>query len=137
MNWRPTEVHLREKIRWSAALILSLAAIVALLTGTGLISLPVGTQETVDGQSASSVATGAKDTDDKPHQQPTPHYNPYPPGILPSNLNSEIARVLREVDFIERRALARWRALPPPIQTGQPPPFRTPGLNRLKRWASS
>ena len=48
---------MREKIKWIAALLLSSAAIVALLTGTGLISLPVGTQETVDGQSASSVAT--------------------------------------------------------------------------------
>ena len=48
-------------------------------------------------------------------------YNPYPPGILPSDLSSEIARVLREVDVIESRALARWHALQPPIRTGQPP----------------
>jgi len=41
-------------------------------------------------------------------------YNPYPPGILPPDLNSEIARVLREVDNIEARAIARWQALPPP-----------------------
>src|SRR3982074_1334989 len=48
-------------------------------------------------------------------------YNPYPPGILPSNLNSEIGRVLREVDVIEDRALARWHTLQPPILAGQPP----------------
>src|ERR1700681_1390960 len=48
-------------------------------------------------------------------------YNPYPPGILPSDLDSEIARVLREVDVIEDRALARWHTLQPPIRTGQPP----------------
>src|SRR5712671_1394347 len=48
-------------------------------------------------------------------------YNPYPPGILPSDLNSEIARVLREVDVIEGRALARWHTLQPPILAGQPP----------------
>src|SRR5882757_2445853 len=48
-------------------------------------------------------------------------YNPYPPGILPSDLDSEIARVLREVDVIEGRALARWRTLQPPILAGQPP----------------
>jgi cytochrome c peroxidase len=48
-------------------------------------------------------------------------YNPYPPGILPSDLDSEVARVLREVDFIETRALARWHTLQPPILTGQPP----------------
>src|SRR6266481_7775991 len=123
---------MREKIRWIAALLLSSAAIVALLTGTGLISLPVGTQETVNGQSASSAATGAKDTDGKPHQQLPPDYNPYPPGILPSNLNSEIARVLREVDFIEGRALARWRALPPPTLTGQPPTLQGTGTEAIE-----
>ena len=48
-------------------------------------------------------------------------YNPYPPGILPSDLDSEIARVLREVDVIEDRALARWHTLQPPILAGQPP----------------
>src|SRR5277367_6945532 len=48
-------------------------------------------------------------------------YNPYPPGILPPDLDSEIARVQREVEVIEGRALARWHALPPRILTGQPP----------------
>ena len=52
---------------------------------------------------------------------PPPIYNPYPPGILPSDLNSEIARVIREVDNIESEALAQLRALPPPTLTGQPP----------------
>src|SRR5258708_27219125 len=52
---------------------------------------------------------------------PPPPYNPYPPGILPSDLNSEIARVLREVDFIESEALAQLRALPPPTLPNQPP----------------
>jgi len=32
--------------------------------------------------------------------EPPPFYNPYPPGILPADLDSEIARVIREVDFI-------------------------------------
>src|SRR4029077_12662718 len=80
---------MREKIRWIAALLLSVAAIVALLTGTGLISLPGGTQETVNGQSASSGATPAKETGDMPHQQPLPDYNPYPPGIIPADLYTE------------------------------------------------
>jgi cytochrome c peroxidase len=48
-------------------------------------------------------------------------YNPYPPGILPSDLDSETARIVREVDVIEDRALARWHGLQPPILTGQPP----------------
>jgi hypothetical protein len=34
-----------------------------------------------------------------------PTYNPYPAGILPADLNSEIARVQREVNFIENEAL--------------------------------
>ena len=50
-----------------------------------------------------------------------PVYSPYPPGILPPDLDSEIARVLREVDVIEDRALARWRTLQPPALAGQPP----------------
>src|SRR6202011_1858426 len=40
-------------------------------------------------------------------------YNPYPPGILPSDLDSEIARVRREVNFIEGEALTESRACPP------------------------
>jgi cytochrome c peroxidase len=53
-------------------------------------------------------------------------YNPYPPGILPPDLNSEIARVLREIDVVEARAIARWHSLPPPtrlpIRPGPNPP---------------
>src|SRR5260370_19044686 len=52
---------------------------------------------------------------------PPPFYNPYPPGILPADLDSEIARVLREVDFIEAEPLAQLRSLPPPTLTNQPP----------------
>jgi cytochrome c peroxidase len=48
-------------------------------------------------------------------------YNPYPPGILPPDLDAEIARVVREVDVTEDRALTRWHRLPPPIRVGQPP----------------
>jgi len=53
-------------------------------------------------------------------------YNPYPPGILPAGLDSEIARVLREVDVIEGRAIERWHSLPPPtrleVRPGPNPP---------------
>ncbi|HEY4049821.1 MAG TPA: cytochrome c peroxidase [Acidobacteriaceae bacterium] len=56
-----------------------------------------------------------------------PAYNPYPPGILPSDLSSEIARVQREVDVIENRALARWHALEHPIVRGQPPVAQNTG----------
>src|SRR5712671_6252622 len=93
---------MREERRWITLLILSAGVIVALLICTGLIS----------------VQAGAHQTDNDQHLRV---YNPYPPGILPSDLSSEIARVLREVDVIESRALARWHALQPPILAGQPP----------------
>jgi hypothetical protein len=48
-------------------------------------------------------------------QEPSPPvYNPYPHGILPADLESEIARVLREIDVIEARAIERWHSLPLP-----------------------
>jgi hypothetical protein len=55
-------------------------------------------------------------------------YNPYPPGILPPDLDSEIARVLREVDFIEGRAIERWHSLPPPTRLPQRPGPNPPVL---------
>src|ERR1700675_2016385 len=63
--------------------------------------------------------------------QPPP-YNPYPPGILPSDLVSEIARVRREVASIEAQALAQWRALPPPTLTGQPPTLQGTGYSAVQ-----
>jgi cytochrome c peroxidase len=57
-----------------------------------------------------------------------PVYNPYPPGILPSDLNSELARVLREVDSVEAEAIKQWHALKPPVATGQPPIFQNTGV---------
>src|ERR1700746_2943674 len=59
-------------------------------------------------------------------------YNPYPPGILPADLNSEIARVLTEIDFIEARAIARWQALTPPVLTGQPPILKNTGTEAIE-----
>src|ERR1700722_2870423 len=56
-----------------------------------------------------------------------PVYNPYPPGILPPDLSSEIARVRGEVATIENEALGQWRALPPPTLTGQPPTLQGTG----------
>jgi cytochrome c peroxidase len=61
-----------------------------------------------------------------------PVYNPYPPGILPADLNSEIARVLTEIDFIEARAIARWQALTPPVLTGQPPILKNTGTEAIE-----
>jgi hypothetical protein len=47
-------------------------------------------------------------------------------------LSSEIARVLREVDVIEGRALARWHALPPSTLTGQPPILQDTGTEAIE-----
>src|SRR5258705_7658135 len=68
----------------------------------------------------------------RPSPSPSPIYNPYPPGILPDDLNSEIARVLREIDVIEARAIARWRALTPPTLTGQPPILQGTGTEAVE-----
>jgi cytochrome c peroxidase len=42
-----------------------------------------------------------------------PDYNPYPPGILPSDLDAEISRVRAEMRTIFGRYLAQAQALPP------------------------
>src|ERR1700692_509320 len=60
-------------------------------------------------------------------QPPGTIYNPYPFGILPSDLVSEIARVRGEVAFIEAEAIAQWQALTPPVLTGQPPTLQGTG----------
>jgi cytochrome c peroxidase len=104
---------MKEVRRCIALLILSAGAIVALLICSGLIS----------------VQTAAQETD---NAQPPPVYNPYPRGILPANLNAEIARVLREVDFIENRAIERWHALKPPTLTGQPPTLQNTGTEAVE-----
>ena len=67
------------------------------------------------------LSSGTVAAQDPKKQPPPTPYNPYPPGILPPDLVSEISRVRREVAFIENEALAQWRALPPPVLTGQPP----------------
>ena len=63
-------------------------------------------------------------TGDKGHggdkDKPPPAYNPYPPGILPSDLNSEIRRVQREIRGIEAEAMTQAKALPPLTFTTNP-----------------
>jgi cytochrome c peroxidase len=54
-------------------------------------------------------------------EPPPPPYNPYPPGILPPDLNSELERVRREIRGIEFEALGQWATLGPVTYTGQPP----------------
>ncbi len=67
----------------------------------------------------------------KPPATPTP-YNPYPPSILPPDLQLELDRVGREVNFIFQQALAEFRALPPPNLTGQPPTLQGSGVQMVQ-----
>jgi cytochrome c peroxidase len=67
-----------------------------------------------------------------PQQVVPPVYNPYPPGILPNDLVSEIARIRREVNGIFEEALGEWLALPPPVVTGQPPTLQGTGYQMVQ-----
>jgi len=51
---------------------------------------------------------------------------------LTRKIDSEIERVLREIAVIEARAIARWRALPPPTVTGQPPTAQNSGTEAIE-----
>jgi cytochrome c peroxidase len=61
-----------------------------------------------------------------------PPYNPYPPGILPADLTSELERIRREIRGIEADALTRWRALPPVTYTGNPPIIKGNGYQAVR-----
>src|SRR5438132_3383998 len=63
---------------------------------------------------------------------PPPPYNPYPPGILPSDLNSELARVRLEVRGIENEALTESQSLPPLNLVGQPPIIQGSGYQSVE-----
>jgi cytochrome c peroxidase len=88
--------------------------------------------QTVTAQRESQEQGNAQEDRGRPQPHPQPVYNPYPPGILPSDLNSELARVRREVRFIFNQALAEWKALPPPNLTGQPPTLQGSGYNMVR-----
>jgi cytochrome c peroxidase len=64
--------------------------------------------------------------------RPVPPYNPYPAGILPSDLDSEIARVQREVQFVFNEALTESAALPSPSLTGNPPTLQGGGYEAVE-----
>jgi cytochrome c peroxidase len=71
--------------------------------------------------SAQNAAATANTDSQKWQQPPPPPYDPYPPGILPTNIASEEARVQREVNSIEQEAVKQWQELGPPHLTGNPP----------------
>ena len=62
---------------------------------------------------------------------PTP-YNPYPTGILPSDIDSERARVQREIQGIYQNYVAQWQALTPPTLTGNPPILQGTGYEAAR-----
>src|SRR5713226_8143691 len=78
------------------------------------------------------LVAGRKVSAQNAASSPDPVYNPYPPGILPADLNSELARVLRELGVLEGRAITRWHALKPPILTGQPPTLQNTGTEAVE-----
>jgi cytochrome c peroxidase len=94
-----------------------------LVIASGIAVLALGTAIL-----SSAVADETTDGRNEGKKPPAPIYNPYPPGILPSNLGSETARVLREIDVIEGRAIQRWRSLPPPTRLPQRPGPNPPVL---------
>jgi len=109
---------------------------IVVLCGIALcISLPAGK---VSAQSA--VAQSGSDqnlSNPEDQNQQDAHakgaiYNPYPPGILPPDLNPEVERVLREIRVVEKRALARWRGQTPPTLTGQPPILKGTGTEAIE-----
>src|SRR2546426_7008982 len=79
-----------------------------------------------------ALMVGAQAFPAKKDPPPPPDYNPYPPGALPADLESELERVRGEVNFIFQQALAEFRALPPPNLTGQPPKLQDTGYRMVQ-----
>ena len=77
-------------------------------------------------------AASAEDARSRAVPGPVASYNPYPAGILPSDLDSEIARVQREVQFIFNEALNEWRQLPRPTLAGNPSTLRGGGYEAVE-----
>ena len=61
-----------------------------------------------------------------------PLYCPYPPGIVPSDINSELERVRREIRGIEQEAMQQWTALGPLTPTGANPTIAGNGLRAVQ-----
>jgi len=98
----------------------SVFATTALATMLGIVSLPLVASTEARAQGSAAV------------DQPFPAYNPYPPGILPADLQSELLRVRREVQTIFGRYFAEWQALTPPTPTGNPPTLQGTGYEAVR-----
>ncbi len=78
------------------------------------------------------VVMGDRNDDDRRKPPAPPIYFPYPPGLIPSDVEPEIQRVRREVSLIFQQALGEWGALPPPNLTGQPPKLQGSGYRMVQ-----
>src|SRR5262249_11192996 len=74
-----------------------------------------------------SLMGACRDGDNGPPGHTPPVYNPYPPGLLPADLQAETDRVTAEIDRIFESALAEWKATPAPTVAGNPPTLKNPG----------
>lgn len=74
-----------------------------------------------------SLASACRDGGNAPPGHTPPDYNPYPPGLLPSDLQAETDRVNAEIDRIFQSALAEWKATPAPTVAGNPPTLQGTG----------
>ena len=106
---------MKEKRRAIAALILCVGIATALLISVRSISA----------QNNGNASGSLKDP-------PPPFYNPYPPGVLPFNINSELARVEREIAGIFAVYLADSKTLPPITYTGNPPIIEGNGYHAMR-----
>ena len=97
---------MRYKSHWIAVLSLSTLAIAVLLVCIRPASV--------------RAERGDKD-------QPAATYDPYPAGILPSDLNSETARVLREIDRHREQGSCAMACPAAATLTGQPPILQDSG----------
>ncbi len=101
----------------------SMLIITSAVCAAGLIAVIVGSHA-VSAQDE-HASKGDKD-------KPPPVYNPYPPGILPADLNSEIMRVQQEIRGIEAEAMAQAQALPPLTFTTNPPIIHDNGYQAVE-----
>jgi cytochrome c peroxidase len=105
----------------------SMLLITSAVCAVGVIAIVVGTR-IVSAQSGTTNGTPNPDPDENP-----PFYNPYPPGILPADLQSEIDRVRREVRDLEAKALATSKTLPTPLViAGNPPTIQGAGYQAVE-----
>src|SRR3981081_3081546 len=84
-----------------------------------------------------TLVSGTGGTSGEQNPPPAQVYNPYPPGILPADLDSEIERGRSEIRGSENEALAQFRALPPLTLSntqgvGNPPTLQGTGYQAVQ-----